>query len=181
MFCRISIVALLLATPAAGEADRGVLGFLDRYCLECHDTLTEKGDREFESFGLPLESEADLIAAKDIIDQITLKEMPPEEADQPGDEERLAAVRELRQAVLDARGLIEGSGGRTVMRRLTKREYVITLETLFGRRVDTLGLTVGFPKENTSRHMDNIGRALVTSGFLPEKYLLAADRLVELS
>ena len=106
--------------------------------------------------------------------------MPPKKADQPTEEESLQVIRELRQGVHDARGLFASSGGRTVMRRLSKREYEITLETLFGRRLDTLGLTEEFPKEKTSRHMDNIGRTLVTSGFLLDQYFLAADRLVEL-
>ena len=66
------------------------------------------------------------------------------------------------------------------MRRLSNREYMFTLEHLFGRRLDTLGLTEEFPKENTSEHMDNIGESLITSGFLLDQYFQAADRLVEL-
>lgn len=180
VFSRFSIAAVLLAACALPAKAGDVNAFLKNYCLECHDTLMEKGDREFESFQLPLKTELDLITAKDIIDQVTLKEMPPKKADQPTDDERLAVVRELRKEILHARSLFESTGGRTVMRRLSTREYEITLETLFGRRIDTLGLTVGFPKENTSHHMDNIGQSLVTSGFLLDQYFLAADRLVEL-
>lgn len=65
------------------------------------------------------------------------------------------------------------------MRRLTPREYENSLEVLFGRRVDTLGLTLDFPKEKTSHHLDNIGDTLVTSGFLLDQYLQSAHRLVE--
>jgi hypothetical protein len=112
--------------------------FLGKYCLECHDSDVQKGDREFESFALPLKSVADLISAKDIIDQVTLKEMPPKKADQPSDEERLTVLRALREGTVAARGKIESSGSRTVMRRLSSREYENTLAVLFGRRVDTL-------------------------------------------
>ena len=180
VFARHLILALLLVVSGMPVVAGDVGQFLERYCLECHDKLMEKGDREFETFKLPLKTEQDLITAKDIIDQITLKEMPPKKADQPEDDERLGVVRELRQAFRDARSRFESSGGRTVMRRLSKREYEITLETLFGRRLDTLGLTAEFPKENTSHHMDNIGQSLVTSGFLLDQYFLATDRLVEL-
>ena len=55
----------------------------------------------------------------------------------------------------------------------------MTLATLFDRRVDTLGLTADFPKDNTSHHMDTIGESLVTSGFLLDQYFQAASRLVE--
>ena len=122
---------------------------------------------------------ADIIDAKDIIDQLTLKEMPPQKAEQPSDDERLAMLRALRAATLAARDQLESTGSRTVMRRLTHREYENTLATLFGRRVDTLGLTADFPKEKTTRHLDTIGRSLVTSGFLVDQYFQAANRLIE--
>ncbi|MES2597995.1 MAG: DUF1592 domain-containing protein [Verrucomicrobiota bacterium] len=175
----ISVLSLTAVAHAAEEAPKVVQQFLGKYCLECHDADTQKGDREFEKFAVPLKSVADLIEAKDIVDQITLKEMPPKKADQPTEEERLAVLRALREATVAARGKIESSGSRTVMRRLSSREYENTLATLFGRRVDTLGLTADFPKEKTVQHMDTIGRSLVTSGFLVDQYFQSANRLVE--
>lgn len=177
------LVMALTAWPAFGaelERDEIVSNFLDRYCLECHDSATEKGDRSFEDFFLPLKTEMDLISAKEIVDQVTLKEMPPKKADQPTVEERLQLVRAVRAGMKEARGKIDSTGGRTVIRRLSSREYENTLETLFGRSVETLGLTANFPKEATSYHMDNIGESLITSGFLLDQYFQAANRLVEL-
>lgn len=156
-----------------------VTDFLGRYCLDCHASGSAEGEREFESFELPISSEQQLITTDEIIDHVTLKTMPPEEAEQPTDEERLALLEELRSSVVEARVQFEGSAGRTVMRRLSNREYEVTLAALFGRRVDTLGLTADFPKENTSHHLDTIGESLVTSGFLLDQYFQAASRLVE--
>jgi len=167
-------------THAADAPPKVVQQFLGKYCLECHDADVQKGDREFEKFALPLKSESDIISAKEIIDQLTLKEMPPKKADQPSDDERLAMLRVLREGTLAARSKIESSGSRTVMRRLSSREYENTLAMLFGRRVDTLGLTGDFPKEKTSQHMDTIGKSLVTSGFLVDQYFQSANRLVEM-
>lgn len=173
-------VCLFSRARAAENLQAPVKQFFGKYCLECHDAKVQKGDREFESFTLPLKSESDLVAAKDIIDQIVLKEMPPKKAIQPSDEERVAMVRLLREGSEAARGKIASSGASTVMRRLSTREYENTLATLFGRRVDTLGLTGDFPKEKTSHHMDTIGQVLVTSGFLVDQYFQAANRLVEM-
>ncbi len=156
-----------------------VADFLNSYCLSCHDNGTAEGEREFETFVLPLQTESELIAADEIIDQVTLKQMPPLDAEQPTDEERLAVVESLRTCVREARDQIQSFGARTVLRRLSHREYENTLAALFDRRVDTLGLTADFPKENTSHHMDNVGEALITSGFLLDQYFQAADRLVE--
>ena len=154
---------------------------MGKYCLKCHDIETEKGDREFETFQLPLAKEADLITAKDIVDQLTLREMPPRKAEaHPSDDERLAIIRVLREGIASARGKFESTAARTVMRRLSNREYENTLATLFGRRVDTLGLTADFPKEKASEHIDTIGKSLVTSGFLLDQYFQSANRLVEM-
>ena len=174
-------LALVAAGAPAAQlpAPKAIAGFLDQYCLKCHDQATEKGDREFETFKLPLGTEAELIAAKDIVDQLTLREMPPAKEKQPADDERLAVIRALREGIAAARGKIESTAARTVMRRLSNREYETTLATLFGRRVDTLGLTADFPKEKASEHIDTIGKSLVTSGFLLDQYFQSASRLVE--
>ncbi len=169
---------------AAGNADvtgdaSTVQMFLKRYCLECHRTDLAEGERDFDLFRLPIATESDFITAAEIIDQVTLKTMPPEDSEQPDDEQRVKLVSSLRQQIQDARQQLASTGGRTVMRRLSSREYENTMATLFGRRVDTLGLTADFPKENTSDHLDTIGDTLVTSGFLLDQYFQAATRLVE--
>jgi len=178
------VLILLIGTLPSFAADptdqnQRVTKLLGRYCLQCHDTETAEGEREFASFSLPIQNEQQLITANEIIDQVTLRKMPPEEADQPTDDERLALIGALRDGVQAARSQLENSRGRTVLRRLSNREYENTLEVLFNRRVDTLGLTADFPKEETSHNLDNIGESLVTSGFLLDQYFQAASRLVE--
>jgi hypothetical protein len=165
--------------PAAEPPAKLVEQFLSRYCLECHDADVHKGDRSFDKFTLPLKALPAVIEARDIIDQLTLREMPPKKAEQPSDEERLAVIRALREGTAAAQASLQSTGSRTVLRRLSNREYENTLETLFGRRIDTLGLTADFPKEKTARHLDTIGQSLVTSGFLVDQYFQSANRLVE--
>lgn len=177
----ICAVVLCIATTSAVASDRAavVQKFLGTYCLDCHGNGAAEGEREFDAFSLPITSEQQLISADEIIDQVTLKEMPPADADQPTDEERVSLVTALRDSIQAARDQFDSTGGRTIMRRLSNREYENTLAALFDRRVDTLGLTADFPQENTSHHMDNIGESLVTSGFLLDQYFQAADRFVE--
>jgi hypothetical protein len=175
----MSVVLSAATLAAAATPAKQVEQFLSRYCLECHAADVQKGDRSFEKFTLPLKTLPEVIEARDIIDQLTLREMPPKKADQPTDEERLAAIRALREGTAAAQATLQSTGSRTVLRRLSNREYENTLATLFGRRVDTLGLTADFPKEKTARHLDTIGQSLVTSGFLVDQYFQAANRLVE--
>jgi hypothetical protein len=175
-FATVSIV--FAADPA--KSNEVVRSFLSKYCAECHSAEKQKGDRDFDSLSLPLKSEADTISAKDIVDQLTLKEMPPQDAEQPSEKARLETIRSLREAIAAIRGQQQSSGSRTVLRRLSSREYENTLAVLFDRRVDTLGLTADFPKELTAQHLDNIGKSLLTSGFLVDQYFQSANRLVEL-
>ena len=180
-FRTLLAVSALTTAPltAADVPAKQVEAFLKRYCLECHDADVHKGDRSFHKFTLELKTLPQVIEARDMIDQLTLREMPPKKAAQPRDDERLAAIRALRDATAAAESALQSTGSRTVLRRLSNREYENTLATLFGRRVDTLGLTADFPKEKTARHLDTIGKSLVTSGFLIDQYFLAANRLVE--
>ena len=135
-FRTLLVVSTVLAAGslrAAEEPSKVVDKFLSRYCLECHDADVHKGDRSFDQFKLPLKSLPAVIEARDIIDQLTLREMPPKKAEQPSDEERLAVIRALRDGTAAAQASLQSTGSRTVLRRLSNREYENTLETLFGR------------------------------------------------
>ncbi|MEM6979082.1 MAG: DUF1592 domain-containing protein [Planctomycetota bacterium] len=154
--------------------------FLNEYCIGCHDVEFAEGDREFESFTLPLTTPASLITADEIIDQVTLREMPPNDADQPSDQERIEVLAALRRHIDKARRELTLTGSRTVMRRLSHREYENTLAALFDRRVDTLGLTADFPRENSESDFKHVGQSMVTSGFLLDQYFGAANRLVDM-
>ena len=167
------------ATDIGNEAAR-VGEFLSTFCGDCHGQGAEEGERNFDKFKLPLKTIGQLVTADEIIDQLTLKLMPPPDATQPKEQQRLQTLQNLRQAIGDARATFESTGGRTVMRRLSNREYENTLVALFNRRMDTLGLTATFPKDDTSNHIDTIGDTLVTSGFLLDEYFQAASRLVDL-
>jgi len=157
-----------------------VVDFLEYHCYDCHDGGRQKAGLNFESLNFPLTTVQDLEVAQRILDQVGLKEMPPKKKDQPEEQERSEMIQALRGEVTAARSRFPSNGGMTVMRRLSNREYEKTLQVLFGRQVDTLGLTADFPKEKTSHHIDTIGETLVTSGFLLDHYFQSAQRLVEL-
>lgn len=177
------VLVLLLVVGWGRAADQPARAMIDDFlafhCLDCHDSASEKAGRNFEAFQVPLQGIPDLITAREILDQVSLGEMPPREKEQPEPDERDRLVRALQQEIAASRDRLAGERRQTVMRRLSNREYENTLEVLFGRRVDTLGLTLDFPKEKTSHHLDTIGESLVTSGFLVDQYFQAAQLLVE--
>lgn len=162
------------------KSQEQLTAFLNQYCIDCHNDQSSEGERSFAHLPLPLKTVQDVIRSDEIIDHLTLRSMPPEDAEQPTDAERVELIELLQREIAAARSALSTAGGKTVIRRLSNREYENTLKALFGRRVDTLGLTLEFPKENTSEHLDTIGSALVTSGFLLDQYFQAASRLVDL-
>ena len=162
------------------EGMETVSKFLGTYCIDCHNQQDAQGNREFESLLLPLDSESRLVTADEIVDQLTLRQMPPPDAEQPSIDERIAIVEFLRNSMQDGRSRLKSTGGRTVLRRLTNREYENTLAVLFSRNVETLGLTTEFPAENASHNIDRIGSEMITSGVLLDQYFSAANRLIEL-
>ena len=116
---------------------------------------------------------------QEIIDQITLGTMPPKEMEQPADDVRVSVIRALSTSLQSMRQQTASTGGRTVLRRLSQREYRNTISDLLGISMNTFDPTTAFPHDSLSHGFDNIGDQLVTSGFLLEQYLEAADASVE--
>ena len=134
----VCLAAVLVATVGTRVAraedavppEKLVGQFLDQYCLNCHDSTTQKGKRNLEPFVLPLKSVPEVISAREIINEITLKEMPPKKADQPTDEERTAMLSALRGGLKSARSMVEKAGSHPAMRAIGWRSKT----TSTGRR-----------------------------------------------
>ncbi|MCB1227612.1 MAG: DUF1592 domain-containing protein [Verrucomicrobiales bacterium] len=170
-----AITQATLSAPAAPEPS----AFLSTYCLECHDEDVQKGDRRFDELSFPITDAHGAIEVQDIIDQLTLGDMPPKKSDQPSAGERTAMIDALTALVANARESLASTGAQTVLRRLNEREYLNSVQDLLGRDFGSLDPTAKFPRDQTVEQMDNIGDALVTSGYLLDQYLDAADLMVE--
>ncbi len=153
--------------------------FLNNYCVACHSVDDPGGEREFETLDLSKDHWDTQRRLQEIIDQLTLGAMPPEDADQPSTKDRLSCIKQLTQLLSEMRERTSSTGGQSVLRRLSRREYRNTVGDLLGIDMTMFDPTIEFPADNLSNHFDNIGDTLVTSGYLLEKYLDAADRCVE--
>ena len=175
------IFALGTFAPALppGHADEPAK-FLATYCYQCHDESEQKGDRRFDELEFPIADAHGILDVQDIIDQLNLGEMPPKKAEKhPGEKEVAAVIESLTASVAKARETIQSTGGQTILRRLNRREYRNTVSDLFDIDLTAFDPTSKFPVERTVDHMDNIGDTLVTSGYLLDQYLEAADVIVE--
>ncbi|MCM2369185.1 DUF1592 domain-containing protein [Aporhodopirellula aestuarii] len=176
------IVAALISPPTvlkSTAADSSPAAFLDRYCIECHAADDPSGEREFESLELSKSHVDNQVAIQEIIDQLTLQTMPPDDADQPSTQERLHAINQLTNRLSKMRQQTVSTGGQTVLRRLSNREYRRTIGDLLGIDMTMFDPTIEFPGDNLYGQFDNVGDALVMSEHLMQRYLDAADVCVE--
>jgi len=168
-----------LGESGAAELQASATNFLGQYCLDCHSTDDPGGEREFETLDLSHQHLDTQLLLQEIIDQLTLGAMPPEDADQPSTPERLTAIKQLTSVLAAMREQATSTGGQSVLRRLSRREYRNTIGDLLAIDMSMFDPTIEFPADNLTQNFDNFGDALVTSGHLLEKYLDAADRCIE--
>ena len=154
--------ALLLALAAAAAASDPSAVFLNAYCTSCHGEKAQMANRRFDRGAL---SPADALAVARRLEAGT---MPPQNAKQPPTAERQAFLAHLAKQ----------TPGKITLRRLNRREYLNTIGDLLNMEMDQFDPTSRFPRDQQYAHMDNIGETLVTSGYLLEQYLDAADTVI---
>jgi len=183
-FYLASLLVIALFWPSAqtilsAEETFRPQAFLEQYCNDCHSTDDPAGQREFTTLNLRDNGLETQLRLQEIIDQLTLETMPPEDGAQPSQQQRLQAIEQLSNTLQIMRERTASTGGQTVLRRLTRREYRNTIADLLQIDLAMFDPTQEFPDDDLSDGFDNVGDELTTSGFLLEKYLEAADAAVE--
>jgi mono/diheme cytochrome c family protein len=178
-FC-LSVFALMsISLKAADTTPLKPEAFLSRYCLDCHDADVQKGDRRLDD--LPLKVGTDIAIAErwqEVLHQLQLGEMPPAKKKQPTDEERRALLAWIEKQLIQAQTSAQDRGGQVVHRRLSRAEYLHTMQDLFGFDGD-FDPTTSFPGDEELEGFRNIGSALRTSRHHLEQYLKAADAVLD--
>jgi hypothetical protein len=181
--CSTVVIALSLLNstplPAADETQVKPDTFLSRYCLGCHGSNEQKGDRRFDN--LPTTVGVDVAIGErwqEVLHQLQLGEMPPSDEQQPTDDERRSVIAWIEEQVTKAQSIAQDRGGQVVHRRLNRAEYVNTIKDLFGFEGD-FDPTTSFPGDEELEGFRNIGSALRTSRHHLEQYLKAADVVLQ--
>lgn len=178
-FCRFIFVLLTIPLRAADKAPLKPDAFLSRYCLDCHDADVKKGDRRFDD--LPLSFGTDIAIAErwqEVLHQLQLGEMPPAKKKQPTDEERRALLAWIEEQLNHAQSSAQDRGASVVHRRLSRAEYLHTMQDIFGFDGD-FDPTSSFPGDEELEGFRNIGSTLRTSRHHLEQYLKAADAVLD--
>jgi hypothetical protein len=169
MFARFLPLCLLsLALPAAEVAP-----FLDKHCLECHDSQTRKGNFDLEALKFAPSEPRNHAAWVKVHDQIASGEMPPVKKPRPELAAQSAYLGELKGKLIAAEATRVAAEGRTVKRRLNRFEYENTLRDLLA--APWLDVRESLPEDTEAFRFNKSGQALDVSHVQLARYLTTAE------
>lgn len=180
MTCRLLFFSVISVLPAFGEGlAPDVPTFVEKYCLECHDDLTSKGDRDFLPFLDEPTSPDHHLTLEEVMDQLNLGEMPPQKkgVPQPTDDERRKIVKEVRRFLITVEQSSKATD--TVLRRLTRYEYKNTIRDLLGIDPEIKDATALFPEDSRWHGFATVGEAQVISNQQLGLYLESARNYLD--
>jgi mono/diheme cytochrome c family protein len=163
----------LAQTPPPGDYARNGFAFLQKHCTSCHGEKAKKADLTLHTYG----DEAAAVKGRKILEQalkmVATGEMPPPKQPRPTPAEVDAFVKAVN-------GVFERNAkpdpGHITVRRLNRTEYNNTIRDLVGIDFNPAD---DFPADDIGHGFDNIGDVLSMSPVLMERYLAAAESIVQ--
>jgi len=149
---------------------------LVKYCFACHGNGKKRLNVSFDNL---LNDDALYIDRKmweSVIDKLRAGEMPPEDKPQPTADESKLLVKSIEEALASFDCAKFHNAGRVTVRRLNRLEYNNTIRDLLG--ID-FKPAADFPLDDVGYGFDNIGDVLSVSPVLIERYMEAAEAVLE--
>ncbi|MFT5494949.1 MAG: hypothetical protein ACI9TH_000340, partial [Kiritimatiellia bacterium] len=148
---------------------------LVQFCYDCHGDDSDKGGVALDGYADTATLLSDHATWKLVRENLVTGKMPPEDKAQPSDAERKQLIAWIDQGVfqIDPRN---PDPGRVTIRRLNRQEYNNTIRDLVGVHFQPAN---DFPADDSGYGFDNIGDVLTLSPLLVEKYLRAAEQVLE--
>src|SRR5262245_45499814 len=168
--------------PAGDEAPpnfaRDVLPFLKAHCFHCHGRTDGKNEADLtlDRFKDDLSVQQDRKTWDNVLHMLRSGEMPPKERPRPPAPELDAAMQNITGVLANLDCSKVKNVGRVTVRRLNRFEYNNTIRDLVG--VD-FKPAADFPADDVGYGFDNIGDVLSTTPLLLEKYLAAAETILQ--
>jgi hypothetical protein len=169
--CRLVAVCALAADGAAA-ADRP--GYLEKYCMDCHDRDTRKGGLDLSALSLPQDDPGIFETWVKVHDRVEAGEMPPKKKSRPPEAETHALLRDLRDKLHAQDSQRLAREGRASVRRLTRTEYQNALRDLL--ELPHLEVLEMLPPDGQRGGFDKVGEALDFSEIQLRQYMAAAEK-----
>jgi mono/diheme cytochrome c family protein len=166
--------------PKPAKADdaiaKQVIPFVQKYCINCHGPKRQ-------SAGVRLDNDPDVASMQKnrqlweaVVRNIQSRDMPPAGRPKPSDQEIDEVLGKLNVALntIDCTG--KRDPGRVTIRRLNRTEYNNTIRDLVGVPFQPAD---DFPSDDVGYGFDNIGDVLAIPTVLLERYLAAANKIID--
>jgi len=147
---------------------------LSKYCFNCHGEK-KKGDLDLRVYSDVAAVQRDRAVFEKVLKNLHAHEMPPEKKPQPSPEERKLIADWIESKIFKC-DCNYPDPGRVTIRRLNRVEYNNTIHDLIG--VDFQPAD-DFPADDSGYGFDNIGDVLSLPPVLLEKYLAAAEKILD--
>ena len=147
--------------------------FLQKHCIECHDSETRKGGLDLTSLEFDLSKQQSFSRWLAVEDRVTAGEMPPKKKPRPLPAELKPFTNNLSSALMRADLARVTSEGRAIQRRLNRYEYENTLRDLLS--LPYLEVKSFLPEDSEAFGFNKVGQALDVSHVQMARYLSAAE------
>jgi mono/diheme cytochrome c family protein len=165
------------AAPAAKPTfAKNIAPLVNRYCGKCHGPTKPKGGVALTAFTDDASILKKRAVWEQVADNLRSGDMPPPGKPRPSPEEleRINAWLDAVVFQMDCNG--PRDPGRVTIRRLNRAEYNNTIRDLLGVSFKPAD---DFPQDDVGYGFDNIGDVLSLPPLLMEKYVAAAEKIVE--
>ncbi|HKX61361.1 MAG TPA: DUF1592 domain-containing protein [Verrucomicrobiae bacterium] len=152
-----------------------IVPLLSKYCYGCHGNGKRKGDFALDAYQNLESVKADPKAWEKILQNLRQETMPPARKPKPSSAEHERITRWIEEAVFHC-DCDNPDPGRITLRRLNRAEYNNTIRDLVGV---TFRPADDFPADDSGYGFDNIGDVLSVPPVLLEKYLTAAESILD--
>lgn len=166
----VALPSFVLAKPIAIPDAR--FDFIDTYCIDCHDSASEKGDVSLELDSIDWTSPKSQKLWEKVHQVVGEGMMPPAKKKQPSAQEKTAMVEWIDESL--AKHVEIGTTG---PRRLSSAEYEKTVRSVL--EMPDFKLPLGFPSDPKVHGFNNLAEGLTFSPTLMESYRQVASQMAD--
>jgi hypothetical protein len=154
-----------------------ILPFVKKYCLDCHNSEKASGGLALDGYKTEQQARKGRKDWEAAAEQLSMGLMPPKKKMlQPTKAEREFVLHWITNSLTKSDCTGPRDPGRVTIRRLNRAEYNNTIRDLCG--VD-FKPAEDFPADDVGYGFDNIGDVLSFQPILLEKYMAAADKILD--
>ena len=156
---RAAGIFVVLAAPLTGLTRPAELDpFLQKHCLECHDTETKKGGFDLTALKFDVANPTNFSKWVLVHDRVAEGEMPPRKKARPEPAELESFTKLLSSSLIAAEKERLSNEGRATQRRLNRYEYENALRDLL--HAPWLQVKESLPEDGEAFRFNKVGDAL---------------------